>query len=209
MVFTRIKNEINLYLCNKKWKKMHPESKINFATPIDLKKVDVGIGSYGSLNIIDYSPVTGKSRIKIGAYCSIALGNLFMLGGGHPLHFATTYPFLNMLYGKEESIDEGNIIIGDDVWIGAQVTIMSGVNIGQGAVIGAKALVTKDIPPYSIAVGIPARVIKYRFNEEIISELLKIDFSSITKETVQKNINLFERPVNMDTVKKIQRLQNK
>ena len=63
--------------------------------------------------------------------------------------------------------------------------------------------------PYSIAVGIPARVIKYRFNEEIILELLKIDFSSITKETVQKNINLFERPVNMDTVKKIQRLQNK
>lgn len=84
-------------------------------------------------------------------------------------------------------------MIKDDVWIGAQATIMSGVTIGQGAVIGAKALVTKDVPPYAIVGGVPAKVIKYRFEKEIIDELLKIDFSKLDYKVIKEHITLFEK----------------
>lgn len=84
-------------------------------------------------------------------------------------------------------------MIKDDVWIGAQATIMSGVTIGQGAVIGAKALVTKDVPPYAIVGGVPAKVIKYRFEKEIIDELLKIDFSKFDYKVIKEHITLFEK----------------
>jgi len=207
MAFGQLKYKIKLWQCNKKWKKEHPDSKVYFERLINLDKVSIGKGTYGSLNIMDYSPQTGKAKVKIGAYCSIAMDNLFLLGGGHPLHYATTYPFKNMLCGQEESLENGDIIIKDDVWIGAQATIMSGVTIGQGAVIGAKALVTHDIPPYAIAVGIPAKVIKYRFNEETINELMKIDFSKFGYEIIKKNIELFETTADINVIKNIQKMQ--
>ena len=74
-------------------------------------------------------------------------------------------------------LTNGDIVVGDDVWVGQRAIIMSGVNIGQGAVIGAGAIVTKNVPPYAIVGGIPAKVIRYRFSEELIQELLKIDYS--------------------------------
>lgn len=81
----------------------------------------------------------------------------------------------------------GDIVIDDDVWLCERVTILSGSHIGQGAIIAAGAVVSGEIPPYSIAGGIPAKVIKYRFQEDIISELLKIDFKKIDKEFIYNN----------------------
>ena len=80
-------------------------------------------------------------------------------------------------------------MVEDEVWIGYGVTIMSGVKIGQGAIIAAGAVVTKDIPPYAIAGGVPAKVIKYRFSKDIVDELMKIDYSKLTKELIAEHID--------------------
>ena len=90
---------------------------------------------------------------------------------------------------KFEAISKGNIIVDDDVWIGYGVTIMSGIHIGQGAVIAAGAVVTRNVPPYAIVGGVPAKVIKYRFEPEIIEELLKIDYSKLTDEIIKEHID--------------------
>ena len=84
-----------------------------------------------------------------------------------------------------EGIGKGDIIVEDDVWIGCRVTVLSGVHIGQGAVVAAGALVTKDVPPYAIVGGVPAKVIKYRFEPEMIEELLKIDYSRVDRSMIQ------------------------
>ena len=86
-------------------------------------------------------------------------------------------------------MSKGDITVDNDVWIGYGATIMSGVHIGQGAIVAAGAVVTKDVPPYAIVGGVPAKVIKYRFEPELIKELLKIDYSKLTKEKVEKHID--------------------
>ena len=93
-----------------------------------------------------------------------------------------------MLGESLEGTSKGDIIVADDVWIGYRATILSGVHIGQGAVIAAGAVVTKDVPPYAIVGGVPARVIKYRFPEEMVGELMRIDYSKLTEEMVREHI---------------------
>src|SRR5690606_25352240 len=104
---------------------------------------------------------------KIGKYCSIGQDVIILLGGEHHLDRITTYPFPAFWkeYANFESpgLSKGNVSIGNDVWIVTDVLILSGVSIGNGAVIGAKSLVTRDIPPYAIVGGVPAKIIKYRF----------------------------------------------
>ena len=100
----------------------------------------------------------------------------------HKANYISTYPFEQRLYNnyeKNECVSKGNISIDDDVWIGQNAIVMSGVHIGQGAVVGAGAVVTKDVPPYAIVCGVPAKVIKYRFNQNIIDEVLKVDCSKL------------------------------
>ena len=88
-----------------------------------------------------------------------------------------------------ERFSKGNIEVDDDVWIGYGATIMSGVHIGQGAVVAAGAVVTKDVAPYAIVGGVPAKIIKYRFPETMIEELLKIDYSKLTEEAIKSHID--------------------
>lgn len=90
---------------------------------------------------------------------------------------------------KAEACTKGDIIVDDDVWIGERATIMSGVHIGQGAVIAAGSVVTHDIPPYAVVGGVPAKIIKYRFSKEIIDGLLKVDYSKLTKEMISTHID--------------------
>ena len=87
-----------------------------------------------------------------------------------------------------EGTSKGDIIVGDDIWIGYGAVILSGITIGQGAIIGAGAIVTKNVPPYAVVGENPAKIIKYRFEENIIKELLRIDFNKIPDEAIYRNI---------------------
>lgn len=131
----------------------------------------------------DYTYIGGHSKIQkatVGKFCSIA-SNVFIGLGKHPFHFRSTYPGfyrespefykVEQEYELNESEYE-TIVIGNDVWIGARAMILDGVTIGDGAVVAAGAVVTKDIPPYAIVGGVPAKIIKFRFDEEKIKELL-------------------------------------
>jgi serine acetyltransferase len=103
-----------------------------------------------------------------------------------------------------EAFSKGNIVIDDDVWIGYGVTILSGVHIGQGAVVAAGAVVTKDVPPYAIVGGVPAKIIKYRFSPEIIEELMKIDYSKLEEDDIKNHIDdLYSEIKTVEDAKKI------
>lgn len=156
----------------------------------DMNTVDVGKYSYGELNIVSFD---NKSRLTIGSFVSIAENVYFMLDVEHYTDHISTYPFrvkaLNKC--KSESFSKGNIAVGDDVWIGFGSIVMSGVSIGKGAIIAAGSVVTKDIPPYEIWGGAPAKHIKYRFAEPIRRKLLELDFSQIDKEVIESNVDLW------------------
>ncbi|PMO38735.1 hypothetical protein BCT09_09235 [Vibrio splendidus] len=111
---------------------------------------------------------------SVGKYTSIGPGCRIGLGI-HPVNELSTSPYLynDNIFKKKNNSDFQNVIIGNDVWIGANVLIMGGVTIGHGAVIGAGAVVTKNLPPYSISIGVPAKTVKYRFDDSTINDLLR------------------------------------
>lgn len=144
------------------------------------KHVSIGRATYISPD------TTIESNVTIGKYCSLAPG-IFIAPGEHYIDFATTHPVLfNSLWRKKLGIKEKRnyvnkigkfeerTIIGNDVWIGLHAIIMRGVKVGDGAVIAAGAVVTKDVPPYAIVGGVPARVIKYRFEKKKIEKLIEM-----------------------------------
>ena len=160
--------------------------------------VEIGDYSYGELNVITFSCQT---KLKIGKFVSIAQNVAFMLDAEHYTDHMSTYPFkVKML--KEcscEAFSKGDIIIDDDVWIGYGAIIMSGVHIGQGAIIAAGSVVTKNVPAYAIVGGVPAKIIKYRFNEDIRNKLETIDFSMFNEEYIRRNVeNLYRRIQNIE-----------
>ena len=187
---TFIKTIIKYFRLNffkRNWRKINYDNgtlAINYF-PINLVKI--GKNTYGELNIVTFN---SNSKLKIGSYCSIAQNVTFLLDVEHNINHISTYPFLAKCFEKgDEAFSKGNIIVDDDVWIGYGSIIMSGVHIGQGAVIAAGAVVTKDVPPYAIVGGVPAKVIKYRFNEKMIAELMKIDYGKLTNELIQKHVS--------------------
>ena len=144
------------------------------------------------------SPNASISLTNIGKYCSIG-PNLFCGWGIHPTNGISTSP---MFYSKKgqnglsladkDKIEERKVItIGNDVFIGANVTILDGVTIGDGAIIGAGAIVSKNIPPYAIAVGCPIKIIKYRFNEDQISSLKRIQWWNFEDDKLQDIEKMF------------------
>ena len=147
-------------------------------------------------NVLYHYPVN-QDKLIIGKFCSIACGAKFLFNSAnHTSSSLSTYPF--PIFFEEWDLDvttitdawdhKGNITIGNDVWIGYEAVIMSGVTIGDGAVIGSRAVVTKDVPPYTVVGGIPAKFIKTRFSKEIISELLQIKWWNWSREQIAENI---------------------
>jgi virginiamycin A acetyltransferase len=174
----------------RRWKKRNTENRTYPGTLFNEKVVSVGKYTYGQLNVRKYG--SSKIHLKIGSFCSIADDTFFLLDGEHSINHISTYPMKQDVLHKElESISKGDIIIDDDVWIGFRSTILSGVHVGQGAIIAAGSVVTKDIPPYAVVGGVPAKLIKYRFNQVLIEELLQVDYSKLTKDEIEKHIDNF------------------
>ena len=122
----------------------------------------------------------GITSVHIGNFCAVAEGVIFDCGFQHNVKNISAYPFNFLIDDKNRKIEnmnmvsKGDIHVGNDVWIGANSMIMSGITIGSGAVIGAHSVVTHDVRPYEIVAGIPARLVRKRFSDEIVDKLLKI-----------------------------------
>ena len=143
--------------------------------------VEVGHGTYGRLDVESYG--AENIKLKIGSFCSIARDVRFVLDGEHEYGGVSTFPFLVYIGDKKcEAKTKGEIIIGDDVWIGERSLILSGVNIGQGAIVAAGSVVYKDVPPYAIYTT--GRIIKYRFNQDIVKKLKQFDYSILQNKNV-------------------------
>ena len=152
----------------------------------------IGKKTYGSENIKIYQWGEGKT-IKIGSFCSIATNIQIFIGGNHRHDWITTYPFGHIhqdIYGnfngEGHPASNGDVIIGNDVWIGANATIMSGVIIGDGAVIANNSHVVKNVEPYTIVGGNPAKPIRKRFDDETITKLLKLKWWDFEDNEINK-----------------------
>jgi acetyltransferase-like isoleucine patch superfamily enzyme len=194
--------QIKLNRFQRKWNKHNPH---NCTIPMRVfpkEVVNVGNNSYGELNIITYN---NKTHLNIGNFVSIAENVSFLLDVEHHIDCVSTYPFMEKIIDSNriEAFSKGDIIVDDDVWIGYGATILSGVHIGQGAVIAAGAVVVKDVPACAIVGGVPAKIIRYRFNKEIADGVREISFSRISDSDVRKYISEFSTPVVCDNYRKI------
>jgi acetyltransferase-like isoleucine patch superfamily enzyme len=170
------------------WRQLNPHNETimtQFHGQVDFSKVKVGRKTYGGLTIWHFGN-EGES-LTIGNFVSIADDVKFLLGGGHAHQGFSTFPFLTKYFATLESITKGPIVVGDDVWIGYGATILSGVTIGQGAIVAAGSMVTRDIEPYSIVGGNPAKRIKFRFEKSVIDKLCAFDFSTLSDEAILSN----------------------
>jgi chloramphenicol O-acetyltransferase type B len=143
-----------------------------------------------SQTIVYYEEITeNHAKLIIGKYCSIAPKVSFYLGGNHNISRISTWlPLLDWEYdSSRDLLTKGDIIIGNDVWVGRDVTILSGVKIGNGSVIGTGSVVAKDVEPYSIMVGNPAKCIKKRFNDEQIELLEKTKWWDLDIDVIKEN----------------------
>lgn len=151
-------------------------------------------------NVLYHYPIN-HDKLIIGKFCSIGCGARFLFNSAnHTMKSLSTYPF--PLFFEEWSLDKkdvidswdnkGDIVIGNDVWIGYEAVIMAGVTIGDGAIIGTRAVVTKDVPAYAIVGGVPAKMIKKRFTEETISSLQKIKWWNWPKDKIARNISAIQ-----------------
>lgn len=154
-------------------------------------RYQIGPHTYGTPSVKNPHPA---ANLSIGDYCSIANNVKIYLGGIHRTDWVTSYPFPSFFSEasgiKDSCLTKGDVLIGNDVWLCANAVILSGVTIGDGAVVANSAVVTKDVPPYAVVAGNPAKVIKTRFDEPTIQWLLTVKWWSWSEDEVKRAIPL-------------------
>ena len=151
-------------------------------------------------NVLYHYPIN-QERLVIGKFCSIACGAKFLFNSAnHALGSLSTYPF--PIFFEEWGLpvediprawdNKGDIVVGSDVWIGYEAVILAGVTIGDGAVVGARAVVTKDVPPYTIVGGVPAKPIRRRFSDDVIQRLLELKWWNWPVERIAANLEAIQ-----------------
>ena len=198
---------IRLNLFRRKWIRANKHNQTFPNNIFDISTVQVGKHSYGELNVLSFG---NTSTLSIGRFVSIAEEVTFCLDVEHFTSHLSTYPFkVKLLHAcRFEAFSKGNIVVEDDVWIGYRATIISGVHIGKGAVIAAGAIVTKDVPPYAIVAGVPAKVIKYRFSENMINRLSSFEYRFLEEERVESNLDLLYSDVGEGNIERILELMD-
>jgi len=172
----------------------------------DQKKIKIWQATYWTLEI--HSFWDEEEWLEIGNYCSIADGVKFILWWNHNYTNLTTFPIgihYNIKWAKgKEDFSNWKIVIRDDVWIWTDAKIMSWITIWQGAVVAAWSIVTKDIPPYAIVWWVPAKIIKYRFKNDEIKILEKLNYKQISPELLIKNYDIItQKPLNFDKINEV------
>lgn len=214
----KLKDVISKARAKRRFKKANPTVKLHG----NAKVSDSTLQGYNVLfsDVILYNSYLGKhsyiqkcSRVfiaEIGSYCSIA-GGVFLGVPQHPLKMVTTHPAfyeenlpLLKTFCTKTVHEESNekVTVGHDVWIGENALVMSGLNIGTGAVVGSGAVVTRDVPPYAIVGGVPAKLIRYRFDEETIRKLVDSKWWEQPEEWLEKHWESFGSPEDLFTALK-------
>jgi len=191
-------------------KRQYPTARIAFNAQISGQ---ISIGKYSSIgpnvtfsnvSLGDFSYVSSDAYLQhasIGSFCSIAR-NVRIGGGSHPTDHVSTSPLFYSTGGQlplsivsKDSYNEiGQVSIGDDVWLGVNAIVLDGVKVGTGAIVAAGAVVTKDVPPYAIVAGVPARLIRFRFSEELVAELIKFPLSRVPVDKLKEIAPLVSNP---------------
>jgi acetyltransferase-like isoleucine patch superfamily enzyme len=187
----RFRKQIKLFGKRMKNKLFSSPQEIQYTKDLLSDRYHIGDHTYGKPRVMSWGEGTS---LKIGKYCSIGTNVIIFLGSEHRIDWVSTYPF-PFFWAGAKSIPghpstKGDVVIGNDVWIGFGATILSGISIGDGAAIGACSVVTRDIPPYAIAAGNPAQVIRFRFDEGTVQKLLQIKWWNWSDEKVADNIRL-------------------
>lgn len=184
------------------------KSKIDYSVSISKKTVlgyktfigrhcDIHCGKIGKYTYINNNTHLTYNVTSIGAFCSIGEGAKIGLVS-HPMNYISTHNFIHDPYFDfvkqqkyKASEQAGPTVIGNDVWIGSNAVVLAGLTIGDGAVIGAGAVVTKDVPPYAVVAGVPAEIKKFRFDPDMIAKLQDIKWWDFDEGTLRENIDLF------------------
>lgn len=183
----------------------------NLGNGVQINRRNMIVGStIGNYTYTGANTVIKKA--KIGKFCSVSW-NVSITGNQHDYHGVSMHPFVRLpSFGfveecKGQELDSEIVLIGNDVWIGMNACILPGVKIASGSIVGAGGVVTKDVPPYAIVAGNPARVLKYRFSKDIIEELMEIRWWDWSLEEIRKNLMLFKGVLNKETLEKLQKIQ--
>ncbi len=155
----------------------------------NLAHIQAGEFSYGQPLIMGWDG-TPETKVTIGRFCSFADGVRMLLRVNHPIHSPSTYPLAKILgidHDEPYEWSGGPIVIGHDVWIGQDAVILGGVTLGHGSIVAGHAIVTKDVPPYGIAAGNPARLVKHRFDDATIQRLLEIQWWDWPLPTIREH----------------------
>ena len=187
----------NLIVKATRWGRIQTNYKL-----ITQELLTVGKYTYGIENINAKIYKGSEAKIHIGNFCSLGENITIITGGIHPTNSITTFPLSerfasDKFFIKGMPSTKGDVWIGNDVWIAQNCTILSGLKIGNGVVICTGSIVTKDIPDFSIVAGVPAKVLKYRFNKENIKYLNNIKWWNWPEDKIEKNIKLLSSP-NLD-----------